>query len=117
MAGYAPSHKELLARRQIRCALGSWRGVRPRPRWELVDEVIACGNELFGRDLAVLAKGGGVRDGGPFADFVEGAVDEVHLDSGVGGVHDCVDVPISSSFAGKWLFSRKFRYRLRRVSR
>ena len=58
-----------------------------------------------------------MRDGGPFADFIEGAVDEVHLDSGVGGVVDCEDVPISSPFAGKWWFLVWTGFRVRRASR
>lgn len=78
MARYPACDKELLARRQVARAFALRRSVCPGPGREFVDEVVARGDELFGGYLSVLAEGRGVRDGGPFADFVEGAVEEIH---------------------------------------
>ncbi|KAF3068760.1 hypothetical protein CFAM422_007725 [Trichoderma lentiforme] len=64
VAGDVSRDEELLAGGQVAGAEGLVVGVAPGPGRELVDEVVAGSDELFGGDLAGVAEGRGVRDGG-----------------------------------------------------
>lgn len=73
MAGHAPRDEVLFLRVEMRDLFGGGGCGRPGPGGEFVDEVVACEHEFFGSDLAGVAEGGGVGDGGPFvAEDVEG---------------------------------------------
>lgn len=63
VAGHAAGDEELLPGGQVVYALRIGVGVGPGPGGELEDEVVAGGQELFGRDLARLAKCRRVCDG------------------------------------------------------
>jgi len=79
MAWHAASDEKLFRGREVGDAFRGVRGIGPGPGGEFVDEVVACGNEFFGGDLAGGAEGGGVGDGCPaVAEGVEGGVDDVH---------------------------------------
>lgn len=79
VAGHVPSDEELLPGGQVGDAAGFCVGVGPRPGGELVDEVVASGDELLRGDLARVAEGGCVGDGGvAVPEGVDGRVDVVH---------------------------------------
>lgn len=92
MAGHAARYEVLLAGRQVGDSFRGGGGIGPGPGGEFVDEVVAREDELFGRDLACVAEGGGVGDGGPaVAEGVEGGVYDVHADAGECGCCVAVD--------------------------
>ncbi|KAH6607349.1 hypothetical protein Trco_003662 [Trichoderma cornu-damae] len=57
VTGHVAGDEELLAGGQVAGAQGLGVGVAPRPGRELVDEVVAGGDKLVGRDLAGAAEG------------------------------------------------------------
>ncbi len=87
MTGYAARDEILLAGRKVGDTFCRRGGVGPGPCGELVDEVVACEDELFGCHLTGVAEGGGVGNGRPaVAKGIEGGVDDVHSCSSRGAV-------------------------------
>ena len=82
MTWNASCDEELLAFGEVGGSFTDRRGVGPGPGRKLVDEVVAGCDELFGCYLTICAEGGGVRDGSPFAELVERAVNEVETHGG-----------------------------------
>lgn len=79
VTGDVTGDEELLAGGQVADAAGLGVGVGPGPGGELVDEVVAGGEELFWGDLAGLTEGGGMGDGRvAVAEGVDGRLDVVH---------------------------------------
>ncbi|PHH88071.1 hypothetical protein CDD83_8034 [Cordyceps sp. RAO-2017] len=79
VTGHVARDEKLLAGRQVADPAALVVGIAPGPGGELVDEIVARGQELFRCDLARLPEGRRVRDGRvPITERVDRRFDVVH---------------------------------------